>query len=130
MALLLTLVSITASAGTITVENGGVVQGNGTIGGDLVVNSGGSLSPGQSPGCLAIDNLDYSGGGQLTSEIGGNTACSGYDQLQVNGTVTLGAALSLSAYSSYIPVGGETYLIIDNDGVDPVSGIFFQFRRR
>ncbi|MCW9018443.1 MAG: DUF5011 domain-containing protein, partial [Kangiellaceae bacterium] len=119
-----TFISGAASAGTITVENGGVVRGNGTIVSDLMINSGGALNPGQSPGCLAFNNLDYSGGGTLIAEIGGDTACTDYDHLQVNGTVTLGAVLNLSAYNSYVPVAGNTYQIIDNDGIDQVSGIF------
>ncbi|TQV89519.1 Calx-beta domain-containing protein [Aliikangiella coralliicola] len=122
--LFLALTSSIVKAGTITVENGGVVQGSGTIVSDVIVNSGGSLNPGQSPGCLAMNNLDYSGGGTLTAEIGGDTACTGYDQLRVTGTVALGAILDLSAYNSFVPVAGDSYQIIDNDGADSVTGIF------
>ncbi|QYJ97010.1 hypothetical protein K0J45_16050 [Shewanella alkalitolerans] len=113
-----------ANAGSLTVENGAVIQGNGVISGDVVVKSGGNLSPGNSPGCLSVNNLDYSAGGSLSAEIGGASACSQYDQLQVTGTVTLGGSLNATSYNAYVPVGGESYTIISNDATDPVSGIF------
>ncbi len=113
-----------ANAGSLTVENGAVILGNGVISGDVEVKSGGSLSPGNSPGCLSVNNLDYSAGGSLSAEIGGASACSQYDQLQVTGTVTLGGSLNATSYNAYVPVGGESYTIIANDATDPVSGIF------
>jgi len=111
-------------AGTITVNNGGIIKGSGTINSGILVNTGGSLTPGLSPGCLAVESVNLSTGAGLSTELGGTTPCNGYDQLQVTGTVTLGANFNLSSYNSYVVNGGETYTVLDNDNVDAINGTF------
>lgn len=110
-------------AGNITVNSGGTLNGGGNVDANILINNG-AIAPGLGPGCLSVNNLDYSAGGTLAIEIGGDTACSGYDQLQVIGSVSLGATLSATAYSAYLLNGGEVYTIIDNDGADAVLGTF------
>lgn len=49
----------------------------------------------------------------------------GYDQLNVNGTVSLGnAAIDLNVAVNYLPVIGTTFNIINNDDSDAISGTF------
>jgi len=108
--------------GVTTVGSGGILLGTGTVG-ELTVISGGTVSPGHSPGCLNTGNLTE--GGTYVAEIGGTTACSGYDQLNVTGTVTLtGGTLTTSLYNSYKPKVNESYTFISNDGSDAVTGTF------
>jgi hypothetical protein len=67
LAVTLVLVSQLISTGTITVNNCGTVKGIGIIDGDVLVNNGGFLELGQSPGFLAVDKLNLTFGALLTS---------------------------------------------------------------
>lgn len=88
----------------------------------ITVQPGGTIAPGHSPGCLSSGNLSLAG--TYSAEIGGTTACTQYDQLQVTGTVTVGGSLSTSLINGFIPAAGNVFTLITNDGTDPVSGTF------
>ncbi|HEY4964676.1 MAG TPA: hypothetical protein VIH90_08370 [Candidatus Saccharimonadales bacterium] len=112
------------------VENGGTIKGLGTVG-NLWVAQGGIVAPGHSPGCLTTSgNLGV--GGTYQAEIGGTTACSGYDQLDVTGTVTLDdgntppnqGILQLSIVNGFKPTAGQTFEIINNEGSSAVKDTF------
>src|SRR6185369_5608722 len=100
--------SIAFSSAT-TVNNGGTLGGNGTTGAVNVL-SGGTLSAGHSPGILITGDLSLSSGAIFKEEIGGtNPGVSGYDQVQVHGTVSLGGAtLDLSLVNAFVPSGALT----------------------
>ena len=54
--------------------------------------------------------------------LNGTTAGTGYDQLNVTGTVNLGGAtLQVNPLATSV---GDTFTIIQNDGTDPVEGTF------
>lgn len=115
----------------VTLNSGGVLMGSGKID-DLSVLGTGRVKPGQSPGCLSTDNVSFDGG-YYDAELGGTTACSGYDQLKVSGTVILhnlsspsstAATLNTSIYGTFKPAKGNVFTIIDNDGTDAVEGTF------
>lgn len=113
---------VNGQTGAITVRNGNTLKGGGTTG-NIIVQAGGHLAPGQSPGCLSTGNTTISG--YFDVELGGLDACTGYDQLIVSGSVTLsGGILNLSLYDNFQPPVGTVYTIINNDGADPVSGTF------
>ena len=85
-----------------------------------------TIAPGASPGCVTIGgNMTLNGGDVLAMEINGTTACTLYDQITVNGIVTLGGA-TLSLAVGYMPTNGDMITIIDNDGGDAVVGQFVQ----
>jgi VCBS repeat-containing protein len=109
----------------VTVQSGATLDGDGTIGA-VTVQSGGTVGAGDgAAGLLSTGNFTLASGSLFTEEIGGATAGSGYDQIKVAGTVTLnGAMLSLSELNGFRPTSGGTFEIIDNDGVDAVSGTF------
>ncbi|MFO0868155.1 MAG: PKD domain-containing protein [Pirellulales bacterium] len=72
------------------------------------------------PGLLNIGTAQlYSYNVQLT----GSTPGSEYDQLRVTGGVSL-AGDTLTVTLGYVPALGEQFVVIDNDGVDPVTGNF------
>ncbi len=109
----------------VTIQSGGTLQGTGSIAPDctLTVETGGVLAPGHSPGCLASGNLILSG--TFQTELASTTACTGYDQLQVTGTVTLtNATLTPSLLNGFVPKAGDSFTLIQNDAADPVTGTF------
>lgn len=112
------------STGNVIVGDKGILKGVGTAG-VVAVASGGTLAPGTSPGCLAAGNTSFANGSTFDIEIGGTVACSGYDKLNVTGTVNVtGATLKVSLYNNFAPVVGSTFTIIDNDSNDAVTGTF------
>ena len=116
----------TAAAGALTVNNGGILGGTGTVGGPVTVKSGGTIAPGLSPGILNSGNVAFSAGATFAVELTGTIPGSGpggHDQLNVTGTVELGGA-ALSITSDFTPAPSDEFVIINNDGSDPVVGTF------
>ncbi len=97
----------------------------------LGVYQNGTVSPGHSPGCLTV-NGNYNQSGTYQAELGGTTACSGYDQIDVTGTVSLDdgntppvqGALQVSLVSGFNPSAGQSFEIINNKGSSPVTDTF------
>jgi hypothetical protein len=114
--------------GTTTVLSGGSLGITGTINSPLVVNSGGTLPPGTSPGIINSGNVSFLSGSTFAVEIGGTTpgnTATNHDQLNVSGTVSLGnATLSLASFGGFTPTIGQTFVIVNNDGADAVTGTF------
>ncbi|SNT18069.1 MULTISPECIES: autotransporter-associated beta strand repeat-containing protein, partial [unclassified Azospirillum] len=117
--------SFGVTAGT-TVASGATLGGNNTISGILTVNSGGTLSPGNSPGIITASNaVTLSSGSTFAVEIAGagTTAGTDYDQLQASGSVDItGATLSLSITGT--PTANTTYRIIDKASSGTITGTF------
>ncbi len=124
----------TVSAGTLLVNgsqgssavslNGGTLGGTGTVGAITSTASGGTVSPGSGPGILNSGNVNWSSGSPtFVVELNGTTAGSGYDQLNVTGTVNLTGA-TLTGTVGFTPANGSTFTIINNDGADAVTGTF------
>ncbi len=102
--------------------SGGTLKGTGTVG--TVTMSSGAVAPGNSPGVINTGNLTYTGGA-YNVELGGTTAGT-FDQTNVTGTVTLGTAtdLGISLVNSFAPKVNDSFIIINNDATDAVSGNF------
>jgi autotransporter-associated beta strand protein len=114
----------TASASAVTVSGTAQLGGTGSIGGSVTVNSGGHLAPSNTTGTLSTGSLSLASGASFDVAIGGNTA-GNYSQDRVSGTIVLGGAtLNLSAFSSYMPQAGDSYVLIDNPNGDGISGTF------
>lgn len=102
---------------------GGTLKGSGTLTGNLYVAKGGKVAPGHSPGCLNTGDLTMAGTYEF--EVGGAAACTGYDQINVTGTVNAtGGTLNVAIVNSFAPVAGQKYVIVNNDGTDAVTGTF------
>ena len=82
--------------------NGGALDGSGRINGN-VNNSGGTVSPGDSPGTLAI-NGNYTQGSAGTLDI--EFTNSAHDLLNVSGLVTTGGTLDVNYIDSAVYTGG------------------------
>src|SRR5205809_34832 len=124
----------TVSAGTLLVNgsqsssavslNGGTLGGTGTVGAITSTGSGGSVAPGVGVGILASGNVNWSSGSPgFVVQLNGTTAGTGYDQLNVTGSVNLGGA-TLSGTLGFSPPNGTSFTIINNDGSDAVIGTF------
>ncbi|WP_439749030.1 Ig-like domain-containing protein [Ectopseudomonas mendocina] len=125
----------TVAAGTLVVDGstnsattvaiGATLAGSGTLGGDVIVQSGGILSPGGAgvATLTANGNLTLASGSTLALDINGTTAGTGYDRVVVNGTVDVsGAALAVT--HGYAAGSGDSYTVIVNDAADAVTGTF------
>ncbi|QDT78380.1 hypothetical protein Mal35_18290 [Gimesia maris] len=83
-----------------------------------------TLAPGNSPGQVVINgDLILNGDDTLDIEINGTTAGSGFDQFVVNGDVTLNGA-TLNLIDGYTPDVAESFILIENNGPNPVGGTF------
>lgn len=110
------------AAGLVNVN--GALNGTGTLNANLGANTGGSIAPGTSPGILTVNgNVSLNAGSTFTTEVNGVTVGTQYDQLKVNGTVTINNA-TLVAPFTFTPVSGTIFRLIDNDGTDPIAGTF------
>lgn len=107
--------------GSFTV-NGGLLDGNGSI--SSVTMNGGTLRPGDSPGIMHMDgDFSMAPGAVFEAELNGPIPGSGYDQLQVNGSVNLNGA-TLNLVPGYAAAPGAAFLILVNDGTDSIVGTF------
>ena len=104
----------------VTVDSGATLGGKGAVG---IVTANGTILPGNSPGILSSSNVTFSATGIYRVEIAGSTPGSGYDQLNVTGTVALASA-KLQLDMSVVGVTNTQFIIITNDGVDAVTGTF------
>jgi hypothetical protein len=112
---------------SLTINANAAVGGTGTTS-NVVVNSG-TLSAGtvQSPtGIFNTKNISFTNLGIAAFKIGGTTpGTDGHDQLNVTGTVSLGGSQILPvAWNGFVPAIGDSYLLIKNDGTDPINGTF------
>jgi YVTN family beta-propeller protein len=86
----------------------------------------GTIDPGTNAGATAVLTMDsvlFETSGGFSVQLNGTVAGTQYDQLNVNGTVTLAGDLDVVLGTSFTAVG-DTFTIITNDGTDAISGIF------
>jgi hypothetical protein len=73
---------------------------------------------------LTAPSVTLASGSHLVIELGG-TVPGQYDQVHVHGTVDLGGAtLDASLLNGFAPAANASFIIIDNDGTDAVTGTF------
>lgn len=112
--------SVSTSYQTV-VKDVAILAGSGSVG-RLMVESGGTVSPGNSAGVLRTGDLTLDG--TFAAEINGNGAGILYDQIEVTGTVNLSGLLSVTM-GSFTPANGNLFFLINNDGYhDSVFGNF------
>ena len=121
------MMSSTLSSPTTPVEiEGGTLEGIGTIQGSLV--NDGAVSPGLSPGPLFVTG-GYTQTGRLLIEIGGRTALTEYDALEVDGAAALAGALEVTLIDGFVPEPGDEFTILTAASVtgdfDSTSGLVF-----
>jgi hypothetical protein len=96
--------------------SGGAVFGTGRITGNIDL-TGGLLSPGaasKKAGELTVSGAyTQSGAGAFDADLGGTTAGTQYDVLDITSTATLGGVLNVDLISGFKPTVGETFDIMD-----------------
>lgn len=108
------------STSIFTVDTGGTLSGSGTIGG-IVANTGSTVSPGYSPGTLAVTGaVNFNPGSTYEVDV---TPQGAHDLITATGAVTLssGAGVAVRAVSG-IYRAATTYAIITT--TDQVTGTF------
>lgn len=104
---------------TATLTNDGVIKGTGALRNAHIINTG-VLSPGNSAGNLTVHG-NFTNQGTIAAEIGGNMPGTQYDQLIVNGAVTIGGHLVVSTINGYNLVAGQAFNLVTGN---VVSGSF------
>jgi len=110
----------TASGSAVTVGNTGTLGGNGTVNGTVLVQSGGTLAPGNSPGLLKTGSLTLEAGSTSAFQIDGTTRATLFDAVDVTGNLIYGGTLSLTF--GYVPLITDTFNLFDWTGT--YSGTF------
>jgi hypothetical protein len=104
--------------------NGGTLQGIGAVGPISMTASTAGVAPGGSPGILTCGNFGNNGdNGILNVELDGAAPGTGYDQLNVLGTVNL-AGVRLNGTLNFASATNDQFAIINNNGRDAVLGTF------
>jgi hypothetical protein len=119
-----------AAANGVQVSSGDELQGNGTVSGAIDVKSGGTVAPGLSSGTGILTGIagteSFETGSIFSVALDGLVAGTGYDQLNVTGSVNLnsdsGSGSQLSLSGTVIPSVGDVFTIIHTTA--GVSGEF------
>ena len=111
----------TFTNGQIALSPSSTLSGTGAVG--QIVGTAGLIMPGPGQGTLNSRTVSLTGSHGMLFEIGGTNSGADADMLRVTGTVTLS---NTPLYLTWQTGGkaGNKYLIIDNDGTDPVVGNF------
>jgi autotransporter-associated beta strand protein len=126
--------STTLNGGTLEIDgsqpaspvllNAGTLTGKGTVGTITCTGSGGPgsivLDPGGTSLTMTCSNVSLNAATTFTATL---YASGVYNQLNVHGSVALNNA-TLSVTLGSAPAVGQSFVIIANDGADPVSGTF------
>ena len=103
---------------------GGILGGSGTVKGN-VVNAGGTVSPGNSPGNLTINGNYTQTAGNLLMQVAG-TGAGQFDQVTSTGTATLGGVLDIVPYGGFdfatLSVGQTFDVLSATNGINGTFG--------
>ena len=111
--------------GNVTVSGTGTLKGRGDIDGAIIVNAGGTYSPGNSPAIQHIGSLTVNSGSFVTIELDGASAGTGsgfHDQIVSAGAVTLNGGIltgqtSFAGSTGYVPTIGAFHSVITGSAV-------------
>jgi hypothetical protein len=121
----LVLVGNLSNSGGLTIVNAGVLKGSGVLTGALNATDGFVIPQSLTDSTVTLSSGDLTLGtsGTLKLDFAGNAATD-YDNLNITGTVNLTGSLATTLLGGYTPSGTDTYILIANDGTDPVTGNF------
>lgn len=99
---------------------------NGGITGGGAAFIEGDHRPGNSPGLVTFDgDLFYGGLSTLHMEIAGLTRGAQYDAIDVLGSnISINGALDVRLLNGFVPQFGDSFLLVNNRGSNPIDGIF------
>jgi autotransporter-associated beta strand protein len=103
------------------------LKGAGVIGNISITGAGNTIAPGSfsGTGILTCSNFNTTGAGSadLQIKLNGLNAGTGYDQLNVRGTVNL-AGITLKPSLNFASNATNQFIILTNDATDSVTGTF------
>lgn len=107
----------------VTLSGSGTLAGDGVVG-NVTMSGTPTISPGNSAGILTVAGaLTLNSAATVVIELNGEAPGTGHDQLNVLGSVTLSSA-ALNASLNFASALSNQFVIIVNDGSDPVMGTF------
>ena len=131
---LTSFVGNTAVRNTVTVGNGELLTGAGTLNTHLSVLTGGQLAPALDGSALGTGILTINGNttlganSVLSLELNGAFPGTGYDQIVTGSgfafTINPATILQLANYATFNPANGTVLRIVDHLGVTPNAGTF------
>jgi len=103
----------TPADGAITIEDTGTLAGIGVVTGN-VVNAGGIVAPGNSPGLLTVTGSVTLNDGYLDLEIGGTIAVTDYDVLKSAGLIIgSNGVIRISLINTFAPALNDAFNVAD-----------------
>ena len=106
---------------------GGTLNGSGSITGPLIIGSGATLSPGNSPGTLTV-NGNVSNAGLMLFEIAG-LAPGQYDQLKIKGIFSnVGGTLEFDFISGFSAAAGDSWTFLFADSYSGQNSLSYVFK--
>ncbi|WP_164490030.1 choice-of-anchor D domain-containing protein [Runella sp. SP2] len=118
--------AITHAAGNVYFTTSQALNLNQSFGagtGNIAINAAGGINPKSTTVDLSGNTISFTSGNNLNIAIGGTTVNTEYDQLNIQGAIDL-RGLNLVLSGSYVPVAGNTFTIVNNDGTDAIVGTF------
>ncbi|MBD2557075.1 Ig-like domain-containing protein [Aphanizomenon flos-aquae] len=127
--------NLVLKGGTVTFSNaltinGGSIEGNGSINVSLGVTNSGLLNPRYASntefGRLTINsNYTETNSARINIQLGGSTAATNFDQVDINGTATFDGTLNVSLLNSFTPTIGSTFDVLTYDSLSLLSNLDF-----
>lgn len=108
------VVTFTTASSTLTNASTGTIAGVGTlIVGGVPFTNNGTVGPGLSAGQLNVTgNYTQGAGGTFAAEIGGLTAATEFDRLNVSGQAILAGTLDITVIDPFAPSLDDTFVIL------------------
>lgn len=118
--------SVTQVLGNFINNKGGKLTGKGKIIAANFTNAG-KIAPGNSPGSMSIEsNFVQTADGVLELEIGGLTAGTQHDVLDITGTADVGGKVLTKFINGFAPHAGDQFTLPDADTLHLASDVFFR----
>src|SRR5690606_3307449 len=85
-----------------------------------VIQTGGTLAAGHSPGAMTIDGDYLLDAGTLQIELAGSGGVAGidFDFYDITGTATLSGVLELIGWDGFTPTAGQTFSVLTASSID------------
>jgi Ca2+-binding RTX toxin-like protein len=125
--------NLVLKGGTVTFSNalninGGSIEGNGSI--NIGVTNSGLLNPryvsNTEFGRLTINgNYAETNSASINIQLGGSTAGTNFDQVDINGIATFDGTLNISLLNSFTPTLGSTFDVLTYDSLSLLSNLDF-----
>ncbi len=119
-----TLVNNGTIPGNVEVNSGGRFEGTGTVGGTVTFNAESVFAPGSSPGTFTLRNLTMMPGSTLDFELG--DPASDHIIVTNNGNISLAGSLNVSLLDGFTPALGHSFALFEG-AIGSITGAFSSY---